>query len=118
MKPTLGLILEYVDNIEEARTFYRDTLGLKEERYHPTFVQFEGFAIASDSPVSGSRERELYWVVDDVDAAYHELKEHTSISMEMKDLRFGRVFGVRSPGGEPHFILQWAANRPSAATSA
>ncbi len=117
MKPTLGLILEYVDNIEESRAFYRDTLGLKEERYHLAFVQYDGFAIASDSPVSGVRERELYWVVDDVEAAYREVKQSTSITMELKELPFGRVFGVRSPGGEPHFILQWAASRPSTATT-
>ncbi len=53
--PKFGFILEYVSDIETAKSFYTDVLGFKVERYHPTFVQFEHFAIASDESLSGTR---------------------------------------------------------------
>src|SRR6185503_14086393 len=47
-KPRFGFVVEYVRDIEAAKQFYVESFGLKVERTHPMFVQFEHFAIASD----------------------------------------------------------------------
>src|SRR5437762_1687205 len=67
--------LEYVADVEAAKRFYVEVLGLEVERDSPTFVQFKdqaghNYAIASDEPLGGSRELELYWLVDDAEAAF------------------------------------------------
>jgi catechol 2,3-dioxygenase-like lactoylglutathione lyase family enzyme len=68
-----GFAIEYVTDIEAARRFYVDVLGLEVQRVHPTFVQFDHFAIASDESLSGTNETELYWLVDDAEAAFAEM---------------------------------------------
>ena len=80
IQPKFGFILYYVDDIEAAKAFYVDVLGLKVERYHPTFVQFENFAIASDEAMNASREPEVYWVVPDAEAALAELGRKAAIT--------------------------------------
>lgn len=105
--------LEYVDDVEKARAFYENVMGLKAERTHPTFVQFDHFAIAADERVGGGNEPELYWSVDDVEAAYREAAETAEIAVAMKDLPFGRVFAVKDPAGRPRFLLEWSRNRAS-----
>lgn len=113
-KPSFGFVLEYVDDIEAARSFYVDVLGLEVQREHPTFVQFESFAIASDESLSGTRDLELYWVVDDADAALAEaVRDKADIAVGMREMPFGNVFAVKSPSGKPRFLLEWAKNRPS-----
>ena len=57
--PRFGFALEYVTDIEASKRYYVDVLGLAVQRYHPTFVQFDHFAIASDESMSGTREPEL-----------------------------------------------------------
>ena len=58
IKPTFGFVVEYVPDIQTAKRFYIDVLGLDVERDHPTFVQFRHFAIANDESLSGSRDPE------------------------------------------------------------
>ncbi len=116
-KPTFGFILEYVTDIEAARRFYVDVLGLEVERYHPTYVQFKNFAIANDSSQSGTREPEVYWLVDDVQAAYEELSQKTEIILPLKQEAYGTVFGIRDPAGRPLYLLEFAQNRPSQAVA-
>src|ERR1043165_9472180 len=114
--PQSLLASEYVDDIPSARKFYTEVMGLEVQREHPAFVQFESFAIAADEVVSGKRQLELYWVVDDVDAARTAaLRAGAKISVELKELLFGRVVAFEGPTGEPRFLLQWAAQRPSQA---
>ena len=50
-KLKFGFIVEYVKDIEIAKKFYVETLGLKVEREHPQYVQFDTFAIATDEPM-------------------------------------------------------------------
>jgi catechol 2,3-dioxygenase-like lactoylglutathione lyase family enzyme len=115
-KPTFGFVLEYVDDIKAARDFYVDVLGLEVEREHPTFVQFESFAIASDESLSGTRDLELYWVVDNADAALADaVRDRAKIAEGMREMPFGKVFALKSPSGAPRFVLEWARNRPSRA---
>jgi catechol 2,3-dioxygenase-like lactoylglutathione lyase family enzyme len=111
--PTFGFVVEYVDDIEASTRFYTEVLGLKVERSHPTFVQFEKFAIAADEPMSGNGEAEVYWLVDDAEAAFAELSRKVEVSRPLEEMPFGKVFGVKDPDGNPRYILELAANRPS-----
>src|SRR5262245_33600657 len=95
-KPKFGFVIEYVHDIEAARRFYADVLGLAVEREHPVFVQFEGFAIAGDQAVGGRRDQdELYWLVDDAEAALAELQAKAEVTMPLRQMPFGKVFGIK-----------------------
>lgn len=111
--PRFGFAIHYVTDIQAARRFYNETLGLKLERQAPTFVQFGSFAIASDESMTGKRETELYWLVDDAERALGELSSQTKVTMPLKQLPFGKVFGVKDPSGNTCYLLELAANRPS-----
>ncbi len=112
-KPRFGFILEYVTDVEAAKAFYTDVLGLKVERYHPTYVQFEPFAIANDASMSGTREPETYWLVENAEAAFRELSAKAEVVMPLKQMPFGKVFGIKDPAGRPLYLLEFAADRPS-----
>lgn len=112
-----GFALEYVTDIEAAKRFYIDVLGLEVEREHPVFVQFKdetgaGYAIAGDASMAGSDE-ELYWLVDDAEAAYRDLSQKAEVSLPLKQMPFGKVFGVKDPAGRPRYLVELAQNRPS-----
>jgi predicted enzyme related to lactoylglutathione lyase len=111
--PKFEFALEYVDDVETARAFYEEVLGLAAQRYHPTFVQFDHFAIASDERVGGGDEPELYWSVEDIGAAYREMSGKADIAVPLKEMPFGKVFAVKDPAGRPRFLLEWAKERPS-----
>ena len=74
-KPEFGFVVEYVTDIEAAKRFYVEVLGLKVERDSPVYVQFNHFALASDESMSGNRAPEVYWLVDDVEAAFSEFSQ-------------------------------------------
>jgi catechol 2,3-dioxygenase-like lactoylglutathione lyase family enzyme len=112
-KPRFGFALEYVDDIDAAKHFYADVLGLVIEREAPQFIQFTNFAIASDESLSGTRQLELYWIVDDAEAAYRELSPKAEIASPVKQMPFGKVFSVKGPTGEPRYLIEFAARRPS-----
>lgn len=116
-KPRFGFVLEYVADVEAAKRFYTDVLGLTVDRDHPTFVQFKdeagvNFAITSDEPL-GDGEPELCWVVDEAEAAYRELSQRAEVSLPLKELPFGKVFGLKGPAGRPHYLVEFAQIRPS-----
>ena len=108
--PHFGFVLEYLKDIEAAKRFYVDVVGLAVERYHPTFVQF---AIASDAPLDGGGEPELYWIVDDAEAAFRELSPRAQLSLPLTERPFGKVFGIRDPDGRPRYLIELSKNRPS-----
>jgi predicted enzyme related to lactoylglutathione lyase len=116
--PRFGFALEYVTDVEAVKRFYVDVLGLAVEREHPTFVQFKdqsgaNYAIASDESLGDRDELELYWLVDDVEAAYRELADKAEVSIPLKQMPFGKVFGIKDPAGRPHYLLEFARERPS-----
>ena len=117
IKTQFGFIVEYVVDLEAAQRFYVDVLGLKVERYHPTFIQFDHFAIANDESLSGTRAPEMYWLVDDAEAALTVLSQTTEICIPLKQMPFGKVFAVKDPAGQLCFLLEFARNRPSQAAS-
>jgi len=112
-KSKFGFVLEYVTDMEAAKRFYVEVLGLEVERSSPTFVQFNNFAIASDESMSSTRERELYWVVVDAEAALHDLSQKAEVILPLKQMPFGRVFGIKDPAGQPLYLVEFAQNRPS-----
>jgi catechol 2,3-dioxygenase-like lactoylglutathione lyase family enzyme len=112
-KPRFGFIVEYVKNIEASKRFYVEVLGLRVEREHPTYVQFETFAIATDEPMGGEAEQEIYWLVNDADIAFSSLSLKAEVCLPIKQVPFGKVFGVRDPDGRPRYILELSKNRPS-----
>jgi catechol 2,3-dioxygenase-like lactoylglutathione lyase family enzyme len=113
IKPKFGFALEYVKDVEAAKRFYVEVLGLDVERYHPTYVQFDSFAIASDESLGGRGEPELYWLVDDADAAFAELAPKAEVTLPLKQMPFGKVFAIKDPAGRPRFLLELAKDRPS-----
>lgn len=115
VKARFGFVLESVKDIEAAKQFYTEVLGLEMERYHPTFVQFKNFAIGSDPANSerGNKELEMYWLVDDVEAAYQELSKQGQTTTPIKDMPYGRLFGIKDPAGRPSFLIEFARERPS-----
>lgn len=111
--PRFGFIVEYVKDIEAAKRFYVDVMGLKILRLHPTYVQFETFAIASDAPMGGETEQEIFWLVDDAQVAFNDLVSKAEICLPLQQVPFGKVFGIRDQDGRPRYILELAKNRPS-----
>ena len=108
-----GFVLEYVTDIEAARRFYVEVLGLEVERYSPAFIQFKNFAFASDEAMSGTRLPEVYWLVDDAEAAFKDLSQKAEVSLPLKQMPFGKVFGIKDPSGQPQYLIEFAKNRPS-----
>jgi catechol 2,3-dioxygenase-like lactoylglutathione lyase family enzyme len=111
--PAFGFVVQYVKDIAAARRFYENVMGLEVQRSHPTFIQFDKFAIASDEPMAGKGEPELYWLVDDAEAAFAALSSKAEVSLPLKQQPFGKVFGIRDPDGQPRYLLELSKNRPS-----
>jgi predicted enzyme related to lactoylglutathione lyase len=112
-KPRFAFVLEYVSDIEAARRFYEEVLGLQAERAAPTFVQFNNFAIAGDESLSGTRQPEIYWLVDDAEAAFQELSQKAEVAMPIRQMPFGKVFAIKDPSGQAQYLLEFARDRPS-----
>ncbi|HEY8490830.1 MAG TPA: VOC family protein [Dehalococcoidia bacterium] len=111
--PRFGFVVEYVADIEAATRFYADVLGLEVQRWHPTFVQFDSFAIATDESLGGRGEPELYWLVDDAEAAFRDLSGKAEVGLPLRQMPFGKVFAVKDPDGRLRYLLELAQDRPS-----
>ena len=105
--------MEYVTDIATARRFYVDVLGLEVERENPVYIQFDHFAIASDASLSGKRDPETYWLVDDAEAAFKEMSPKAKVIFLITPKPFGKVFAIEDPAGQPLYLLEFAQNRPS-----
>jgi predicted enzyme related to lactoylglutathione lyase len=117
IKPRFGFALENVPDIKAAKRFYIEVLGLEVEREAPSYIQFKdqvgaSYAIACDEAISAER-LELYWLVDDAEASLAELSQKTEIIMPLRQLPFGKVFGIKDPAGQPQYLLEFAKKRPS-----
>lgn len=116
--PRFGFVLEYVQDVNEAKSFYTDILGLKVSRESPEFIQFVdgagvGWAIASDASMSGERKPETYWIVEDIVALETTLSGRTRITHPLEERPFGQVFGIADPAGEVQYLVEFAKERPS-----
>jgi catechol 2,3-dioxygenase-like lactoylglutathione lyase family enzyme len=117
-KARFGFPLEYVSDIDAAKRFFVDVLGLEVDRDHPTFVQFKtpdgaSYAIASDEPMDQSGGPELWWVVEDAEAAFRDMSARAEVGMPLRQMPFGKCFGIKDPAGQVHYLLEFATDRPS-----
>ena len=119
-----GFALEYVTDINAAKRFFVDVLGLQVDRDHPTFVQFKSadgasYAITSDEPMDSQRTQspELWWVVEDAESALADMSRTADVSMQLRQMPFGKCFGVKDPAGQVHYVLEFARERPSVQVS-
>ncbi|HEY1387520.1 MAG TPA: VOC family protein [Ktedonobacterales bacterium] len=120
MNSGLQFVVRHVTDVDAARAFYTEKMGFEVEAEQPGFVQFKApagapFAIslasadpvAAELPSGQSEPLELWWYVDDADAAYAELRaKDVEIVFPPKDMPFGRAFAVKDPSGAYGFILQ------------
>lgn len=111
MQANLNFVLIHVDDVAKARAFYMETLGLTVADELPGFVQFappddgQGAAFAIlERPTEGP---ELWWDVENADAAYAELvQQGVKIVSEPEDKPFGRAFSIKDPAGNTLHLLQ------------
>jgi catechol 2,3-dioxygenase-like lactoylglutathione lyase family enzyme len=110
--------IEYVSDIQATRRFFVDVLGLEVDREAPTFIQFKArdgasYAIASDEPMQPGVTPELWWTVEDAEAAFEDMASKSEISMPLQQMPFGKCFGIKDPAGQVHYVLEFATQRPS-----
>lgn len=120
--PRFGFVLEYVEDIDAAKPFYIDILGLKVSRESPEFIQFAdaegvGWAIASDVSLSGEAKPEMYWIVDGIAALEQSLSGQVRITHPLEERPFGQVLGIADPAGETQYLVEFAKERPSRAVT-
>ena len=114
-EPRFGFAIVYVEDLAAAKRFYTETLGLRVQREAPAFVQFDHFALAGDERQTPGDAPELYWLVDDAEAAHRAISTKATITRPLETLPFGKVFGVRDPTGATRLFVELAAARPSRA---
>jgi catechol 2,3-dioxygenase-like lactoylglutathione lyase family enzyme len=111
-EPRFGFAIAYVPDIQAAKRFYVDKLGLEVEAEFPNFVQFKSkagaaFAVAptADS-MDGSGQTELWWLVEDAEAAFADLSAKAEVSAAPRQMPFGKCFGVKDAAGQPRYFLE------------
>jgi catechol 2,3-dioxygenase-like lactoylglutathione lyase family enzyme len=116
-KPRFGFAVVNVKDIAQAKRFYTEVLGLEVQREAPGFVQFDHFAVATDTPNPKS-PTELYWLVDDAEGAHRDLTARGAACSPVETKPFGKLFTLKDPDGHERFVLELAASRPSKPVSA
>ena len=110
----LNFVMLHVPDIEQARTFYTEKLGLVVEDQQPAFVQFKQhagmgaiFALGEDAGASPHQGVELWWMVDNADATYATLVSNgVENASQPTDEPFGRAFTVKDPAGNSISMFQ------------
>lgn len=109
----LQFIIRHVDDVDAARTFYTEKLGFEVTAEQPGFVQFAApnganFAIARNTDDPYEQPLELWWHVDNADAAHAELvAKGVEIAFPPRDEPFGRAFAVKDPvAGDLRYMFQ------------
>jgi predicted enzyme related to lactoylglutathione lyase len=105
-------VIYHVSDLPAARRFYTETLGYSVEGESPAFVQFEsrgGATLALGTEDQGA-PIEVWWFVDDADAACTDLRaKGAEVVTPPHDEPFGRAFEIRDPGGNHVRLLQLPA---------
>jgi predicted enzyme related to lactoylglutathione lyase len=109
----LQFVIRHVDDVEAARAFYTEKVGFEVTAEQAGFVQFKGsdgatFAIAGNTDDPYEQPVELWWFVNDADAAHAELAaKGVEIVYPPKDEPFGRAFAIKDPvAGDLRYLLQ------------
>jgi hypothetical protein len=51
--------------------------------------------------------------VTDIEAAFKEYSQKAEVTVPLKQLPFGKVFGIKDPAGQPLYLIEFAKDRPS-----
>ncbi len=108
----LQFVMRHVDDLSATRAFYIDILGLTPIDDQPEFVQFapvngQGASFALGLKSENREAVELWWFVDNADAAHAELlAKGVKILQDPFDAPFGRVFSAADPAHGAVFFLQ------------
>ena len=110
----LNFVMLHVPDIEQARTFYTEKLGMVVEDQQPGFVQFKQnagmgaiFALQEQADVSAHQGVELWWMVDNADATYATLVSRgVGTVSQPSDEPFGRAFTIKDPAGNTINMFQ------------
>ncbi|HEV8190104.1 MAG TPA: VOC family protein [Ktedonobacterales bacterium] len=120
----LGFVVVYVHDMERAKTFYTDVLGMDavEAISSPTFVTLRptgGSLVALQDKTAAkfpprleeqAGSVELSFEVDDVDGTWKRWKEQgVELVTDPMDLPFGRYFMAKDPEG--HYLSAYRFNR-------
>lgn len=112
----LNIVIVRVADIEQARAFYGETLGLTLTAEGPGFFSvapFDGQGASLGVGVGelrGTGGAEVWWRVDDADAFHAALVARgVRITLEPTDRPFGRAVGFTDPEGNLLFAYQPAA---------
>ena len=111
----LQFVIRHVDDVDAARAFYHEQMGLKIDTDSPNFVQFSASngAAFGVSKVTNSSDLplELWWVVDDVDATCAALAaKGAEIVDPLQDEPFGRTAAFKDTTGGYVHLLQLPKN--------
>jgi predicted enzyme related to lactoylglutathione lyase len=112
VKTNLDFVLLHVPDLAVARRFYTETFGLEVESENPTFIQFRRptgavFSLQADPTASPHTGVELWWEVENADAAHAELTgKGVSIVEPLAERPFGRVFSIVDPAGNTLNLMQ------------
>lgn len=112
----LNFIMLHVPDVEQARAFYTEKLGLVVEDQQPDFVQFKQpkgngatFALGKGEDAATLQGAELWWFVDDADKTYTSLvAQNVEIVNKPTDEPFGRTLAIKDPAGHTIHMLQLA----------
>lgn len=112
----LNFVMVHVPNVEEAASFYTGKLGLEVDQQMPGFVQFKqpggsgavfSLGVAEGTEGVQANPIELWWFVEDADAAHDELAgKGVEIASPLADEPFGRTFSIKDPAGHTLYMLQ------------
>lgn len=115
----LRTVIYHVDNLEKAKAWYTEVLGIKPYFDQPFYVGFNigGFELGLDPDMSGvskGNNAVAYWGVKDAAAAYKRMlelgaKKHSDVNDVGSGIRvamvtdpFGNIFGIIE---NPHFKI-------------
>ena len=52
-------------------------------------------------------------LVEEAEAAFKDFSQKGEISMALKQMPFGKVFGIKDPAGQPQYLVEFVKDRPS-----
>jgi hypothetical protein len=55
----------------------------------------------------------LWWLVDDAEAAFSDMSSKAEVSLPLRQMPFGKCFGIKDSAGQVHYMLEFAHERPS-----
>ena len=108
----LNIVIIRTPDIEAARAFYSEVLGLRVENETPAFLQVEspdgkGSTLGVGVGEPSMTGPEIWWRVDDADAFHAALvAKGVRILQEPEDRPFGRAVSFADPAGNALYAYQ------------